>query len=271
MPFTPAHIWATSEQIRADDLSNNHLLARLFVNQDIEDTDLDTNLTTENIAVGEFFPINNSFLFETGEHWCFNKAAKELPLSERKYYSGTVKNSDMFGSVRFISIPDLSKEIFLAVPSVIIVTFGIHVRERQTGGARAYVQDDSSLSSSAGNNSLIRVVVNGNTLREETFYSFDEAEEINSFNPGGITITSNSVYAGADVYGQQNRRRFISGQIIIGDSLFPQLTRWHTIQIGIDPRNETACIIQANMSIEIFTLGDNINTSLPLIRNSTQL
>ena len=262
MPYVPPITFAPNTIINASDFDQNHEEARVFVNQDIEASDLGSDVNTDNIAVGEFNPIDNTFLFETGEHTSYNKTAKELVLSERSYHTGTIKPDNMFSDVRYVSLPNMSKQVYFPTDGIAIVSFNAHVRDfieiGPTGTTtRAYVTGDSTVSSVIANDSVFKIAIDGNVLDLRSWYSFAENIDETAYLLGsGVFAGQPSIMAGLAVGGAQSPRKFISGQLMLGDTLGAPLTKgWHTFQLVVDSRNEIGTIIQATFNVETFSFN----------------
>jgi len=262
LPYVPPVVFAPNTIIDASEFADNHEAARVFVNQDIEDVDLGTNINTDNIAVGEFQPIDNSFIFETGEHGGFNLTAKELVLSERSYHSGTIKPENMFTDVRYVSLPNMGKAVYFPTDGVAIITFNIHTRDFAEFGptstaSRAYIVGDPAVSSIIATDSRFKITVDGTVLNLQVWFSFaEDIEEGEYIVISGATAGQASVMSGQRVSGDQNERKFISGQVMIGDTLGAPLTKgWHTFQLVVDSRNEIGTIIQSTFNVETFSFG----------------
>lgn len=269
MPYVPPVTFLTNATIDASDFNQNHEVARVFVNQDIEDVDLGSDINTDNIAVGEFNSIDTTFLFETGEHAGFNRTAKELVLSERSYHSGTLKPDNMFTDVRYLTLPNMGRQVYFPTDGIAIISFTAHVRDfvefGPTGTAtRAYVTGDSTVSSVTATNSVFKIAVDGDVLNIRSWYSFAEDIEETSYLLGAGAIAGQaSIIAGSQVASAQSTRKFISGQLMLGDTLGAPLTKgWHTFQLVVDSRNEIGSIIQSTFNVETFSFGGH-NPALP--------
>ena len=261
MPYVPPVTFAPNTVINAIDFANNHEEARVFVHQDVEASDLGNDINTDNIAVGEFNPIDNTFLFETGEHTGYNKTARELVLSERSYHSGTLKPDNMFTDIRYLSLPNMSRQVYFPTDGIAIITFNIHTRDFYEPGnsgtdSRAYVTGDPLITNAGVTNSNFRISVDGAVLSARIWHSFAEDLDGGSYFVGSVVAGQPSLMAGQRVASRQNERRFISGQLMVGDTIGSPITKgWHTFQLVVDSRNEIGTIIQATFNVETFSFN----------------
>lgn len=239
MAFSPPVTFGAGAVINSTDLNTNHDAARKYLNVNIIAADLEVNSFEElDIQKGEAFGLNDDYQFATGGQSSFRKVDKVSVGNERRWHTATVKPFNPQNTVKYTSVSDVGREIYMEAPGNALVEIALYTKE--------------SLNDSANGLYLYGSVSAPKCVDSPFYLALDGAVQLNSvsyaFEEGAGTPTSNSVASGLAVGGAGQRKKFVTFTY-----MFLNLSQgWHNIQVVVNARNEKGFVSHRMFNVEQF-------------------
>jgi len=242
MAYSPPVTFGAGAIISSTDLNTNHDAARKYVNVDIIAADLEaTSFEELDIQKGEPAGINDDYIFASGGQSSTRKVDKLSTGNERRYHTATVKSYDPQNTVKYMSVSDMGREIYMEAPGHILIEVAMYTKESAniaTNGLYLY----GSVATPKGVDTPYYLALNGAVQANSVSYAFEE---------GAGTPTSNSVASGLNVRAGSGNKKFVTFSY-----MFKNLSQgWHTVQVVVNARNEKGFVSHRMFNVEQFYIG----------------
>jgi hypothetical protein len=248
MSFTVPNTFTTGV-VNASALKENMDEARTYINADVDGADYITAaFSTQDLQEGEFFGVTQDAIFMTGDQYLSFSATYKSHIQERHYHTSTIKRQHPMTSTRYVSVPQLAKQFYMEAPGNALVEISFFAFEDENNDCRGaiYPWTTSTGSRSSGQDSRYVLALDGATIEGDKTRAYAFSEN------GATTVTfgQHSIMEGESGYqgGVAGMRRFITMQY-----LAKNLTQgWHTIQVLVDPCNESGFVSSHTFCVELF-------------------
>lgn len=268
MAYTPPYTFADGTNLSATELEETTQSIRTYLNEDIAQGDLGGDIDREDFRSGRPFGVTLDHLFDSGEHYTNLKAFISIPEAFRDWHTASIKKVNPVGdgrksasdlqpsSTRWVSCPEMAKEIYLEAPARLIICATWSNYEEPV------VQDYNMYSDSAppgpcwGVDSRWALSIDGDVdsyVDDTQGMSF--TEDIRSgitLSPSAHSVAVNMNGVGRGLLeGEQSTRKRGSIDYLTG-VLDPG---WHKIQIVVNPRSHLGGYGSFNFSVEVLYEG----------------
>ena len=258
MAYSPPVTFGAGAIINSTDLNTNQDAARKYINVDIIAADLEVNSFDHlDIQKGEAFGINDDHQFATGGQSSTRKVSKVSVGNERRWHTATVKPFDPQNTVKYMSVSDMGREIYMEAPGHALVEVALYTKESANDTANGLYKY-GSVSAPKCVDSPFYLALDGAVQLNSVSYAIEES---------GGTPTSNSVASGLAVSGVGQNKKFVTFSY-----MFLNLSQgWHTIQVVVNARNEKGFVSHRMFNVEQFYIGGYSPSALANVGTTRKL
>lgn len=241
MSFVPPHTFVDGSPLTASELAGNQKALRDYINAGVVGADLeDAAFTTGDIETPRPLPIYNEMEFATGAF--LRRTQMSTVSSQRDYFDGRIKNSDITQQEVLQSLPSCGREFFMPTSGDLIVEFCGRAFGFNPGD---YAYINGITPSPRFVDSCFYVVLDGVKQADSVCYIFPQQGT-------GAAPTSQSVAAGTTAFASGINADRPLYLYFSAANLSPGL---HTIQIVCDTRIEALYVSAQSFQIEVLLDG----------------
>lgn len=224
MPFTPPFTFVAGSAWLASELDGNFVAARDYLNATIVVADYGSRaFNTRQFAQGRPALSYDDYDFETGGHYI--AALLSNDTTQRRYATGTIKNSDITQQVLYQQIPGSSRRVWLDADGDIWIEGYGHVVAVDPGSSLAYRTKTTPAPLLV--DSRFYLMIDGVVIANTRNYAFCE--------DGGTPSTQSIAASMGSAFASGNHARRPLYMFWVAEDM---AAGWHTIRLVCDCRSE---------------------------------